>query len=184
MRIASLTLAACLVLVLSGLASAEMIDNPQYKGWAKRNPGSTATLKGKTVAMGHSMDMEMTQKLIEVKPDEVVIEASTVVSMAGNKMPAHTMKQTIPAKVEKDPANPNPDQPKIEWQEGEEKVEVMGKSLTCKVYESTMEQGGNTMKAKVWNSDEVPGGTVKMQVTMDGEVKSETTLELVSYEDK
>jgi hypothetical protein len=182
MRVVAIAL--CVLLAASSFAAAEMIDNPQYQGWAKRNPGSSAMLKGKTVAMGHTMDMEMTQKLIEVTPEEVVIEASTVMTMLGNKLPAQTMKQNIPAKVEKDPSAEDPTQPKVEWKEGEEKVEVMGKSFTCKVYESSMKQGNSTMVAKVWSTEEVPGGMVKMQATVDGDMKSETTMELVSYEDK
>ncbi|MEO6435062.1 MAG: hypothetical protein ABIP55_04780, partial [Tepidisphaeraceae bacterium] len=113
---------------------------------------------------GQKIATESTNKLLEKNADNVVIEISGTMEMLGQKRPIPAQKQTIPAKIEKQNIT----------ETGAEKVEAAGKSFDCKVYEmANQDPKTQGAKAKVWFANEVPGGVVKMEASMDqGSVKS------------
>ena len=85
-------------------------------------------------------------------------------------MPA--ARRDAPKQVEETPVAP--DQPKIEEKEGKETITVNGQSLACTWHETTMPNkiGDDTMTtvSKVWVSEQVPGGTAKMESETKGKV--------------
>jgi hypothetical protein len=123
-------------------------------------------------------EMTMTSKLVDMKPEEATVETTTKMVMMGNEstMPANTMK--VPAKVDSGKAGPAaPDMKNVK--EGTEKVDVGGKSYNCKTKEYDTEANGSKTHMKVWTSDEVPGGTVKMESTTTGQADTKMTMTLV-----
>lgn len=163
------------------VARAEQIDNPAYKKWSAYKPGTWVKHKTTADMAGQKTENEMTTKLVEVTPDKAVIEIAMSMTVGGQKMDMPAQKQEVPAKIEK-PAAPAADAPKADVKEGEEEVTVAGKTFKCKTTETTMKQGNNTTKSKVWMSDDVPQGMVKMQSSTEGDMKMSSNMELVAFE--
>ena len=163
-------------------------ENPEYKGWAAFKPGTTVKRHQVVSAAGTKQEMDLTTKLVELTADKAVVEDSIAMNVNGQAMNMPGNKRTIPAKLAGGapvtPAKPDANAPKASMKEGEEKVDVGGKSYKCKTVETTSPgpQGQGEVKGKVWTSPEVPGGLVKMTATTTGAVQSETTLTLVSIE--
>jgi hypothetical protein len=90
-------------------------------------------------------------------------------------MPA--MSTDVPAKIEKVAATPvTAEDPKPEVKESTEEVTAVDKKVKAKVTETTMNANGMKTVSKVWMSDEIPGGMVKMETTMDGAMKGSSTM--------
>jgi hypothetical protein len=180
--LSQILVAACVV-ACGSVAFAEQIDNPAYTAWAKFKPGTSVTTKTETVSkMGgteNKMEMTTTTKLVDLKPDEATIEMTTQMKMGGADMPASTTPpQKIPAKIDK-PADAGGTAPKVDKKEGTDKVEVGGKTYNTKTVETTTDANGMKTTAKVWQSDEVPGGMVKMESTTTGAMESTSKMTLV-----
>lgn len=166
--------------------SGELADNPQYASWARCQPGTSVTMAMDTSSGGQSMTMTMTQKLLEVKPDQVVLEMTGEMEMGGTKHNAPPRKMTLDAKVPKEQA-------KMAWmapnangtvkEAGNESVEAGGKSYDCKVMEFTGQVEGTKSKGKVWLNDEVPGQVVKTEMQTEGAVAATISM-LIKAVDK
>ncbi len=176
---------ACLSLVAT--ASAEMVDNPDYAHWSSFGAGSSATLTGMT-AMGQGdqkMQIESQRiiKLVSIDENQAVIEHSIVTKMPGMALPPMVHQETIPAKVEagqeQDMLNP---ESKIE--EGQETLEIDGKSYDTKWVSYKMTEQGVSMTAKSWYADDVPGRQVKLSAQGDGQMSFSSELELSAVEVK
>ncbi|HTL29438.1 MAG TPA: hypothetical protein VL282_09455 [Tepidisphaeraceae bacterium] len=156
-------------------ARAEQVANPQFDHWTKFGEGSSATVTTTIDAGGQKMSSESTNKLTAKAEDNLTVEISGSMEVAGQKHTIPTQTQKVTKMVEKADA---PQQ----VTEKTEKVEAAGKTFECKVYELTKAlPNGQTIKAKTWMSTDVPGGVVKM------EAKSETgnfTAVLKSFETK
>lgn len=135
------------------VASAELMDNPQFEAWKKFGIGSTQTMESTVLANGQQMKMTTTQELLEKKSDEITLNISAEMEISGQKQVMPPQRQNVPAKA------PNQEMNKI----GNEQVTAAGETFDATVYEM---EAGNGMKAKVWFSEKVPGGVV--QVTMEG----------------
>jgi hypothetical protein len=172
-------------MMLAGAARAE--NNPAYESWAKHKPGTMVKIKTVSDAAGNKTEIEQTMTLKDVNPERVVIEVATSMSMMGQKMdqPAQTMEikanEPAPASMTGKDTTDQP-KPDMTTKEGEETVTVAGKSVKCKVTETTMKQGDMTVHTKVWMSPEIPGMLVKMENKTEGSVASMTTTEIVALE--
>lgn len=189
-RVALFAVSFTLLAWLSPLASArteETADNPQYTSWASHKPGTTVTLAMATSAAGQSMNMTMVQKLLEVTPEQVVIEMTGEMEMGGQKQAAPVQKVTHKAKV-------SPEQAKMAWmapgakgtakEAGSETVQADGKSYACKVMEFTGESQGTGSKGKVWLSNDVPGQVVKAEMQTEGAMAATISMQLKSVGEK
>ena len=107
---------------------------------------------------------------------------------AGQKMdmPAQKMEipKAVPAAPPADPNAPKMDAPKADTKTSEESVTVAAGTFKTKLTESTMDVAGSKTTSKVWTSDDVPGGMVKMEATTDGAMKSTTKSELKAFDKK
>ena len=169
------------VLILAGGSwcyAAEQIENPQYKAWAKYKPGTTVTLKTETDMGGNKADMETTTTLSDLTAEKAVVETKMTMVAAGQKMEMPANKMDIPAKIDKvvDVAATMPDAPKADVKESTETLDIAGQKIKCKCVETKTTKDGTTSVAKVWTSEEVPGGLVKMDSTMDGTMKGTTKM--------
>jgi hypothetical protein len=170
--------------MLASAAFAAETDNPEYTGWSKFKPGTTVTMKSQSETKMQGMpdpmksEMTMTTKLVDMKPDAATVETTTKMVMMGNESTMPAQSRTIKAKTDATgtPTAP-PDMKNVK--EGTEKVEVGGKSYDCKTKEYDTEANGSKTHMKVWTSDEVPGGTVKMESTTTGQADTKMTMTLV-----
>lgn len=171
---------AVLVIALSA-AAARAGNNPMYDSWARHGVGTSVTQKGVTEMMGNKSEMEVTTTLLEKSPEKVVLETKTSMVAAGQKIDAGSTKVEILATAPV--ADPGQHQQhaegaKPETKESEESVAVAGKQYQAKVTETTMKQGEMTIWSKSWTSPEVPGMVLKTVSKTDGQMQSETTMEL------
>jgi hypothetical protein len=173
----TLCLAAALFCVHGFAAGvrAEQQDNQQYLHWAKFKPGSSVAMSGQMDANGQKLQIDMINVLVEVNKDKVVLESTSAVNIAGVDRKSPGRKRDVPAREEK----------KADVKQlGEEEIEAAGKKFKCKVMEGEADapnaQGGKA-KAKIWVTEEVPGGAVKMVVTSE---RGTMTFTLKSFEVK
>jgi hypothetical protein len=81
-------------------AAEEQVENPAYKSWKAQKPGTTVTLESSSAVAGQTFKVEISQKLVEVTPEEATVEVATKINVPGAPpQPARTV--TIPAKVDK-----------------------------------------------------------------------------------
>ena len=179
MRLRPILLFAAIALIgFSGTAMAEeMVDNPAYKAWASYKPGTSVTRKMNTEMSMNNMKMEstMTQKLLEVTAEKVVVETAMENGMPrrGGLCPMAPHKADIPAKIEKsklDSALASDDgKAKVtNVKDGTDTVEVKGTKLDAKTKDMDVEMEKEGMKMtghiKQWLTDTIPGGNARMVV--------------------
>jgi phosphomevalonate kinase len=185
MTVRQFGLGALVALAAFALAPAaragEMVDNPEYKMWSGFKAGSSVTMKMVTEASGMKTEMEQTTTLLEISGDKAVLETKGKMVVSGNAMDMPAQKRDVPAKVEK-VAGGEGKAPEVK--ESNEEVSVGGKSLKCKKTESTSESNGMKTTSMVWMSDEIPGGTAKMESSTTGAATSKTVMEAVKWEAK
>jgi len=162
------------------LCAEEKVDNPEYKHWAQFKPGSFSCLKNVVTTMGMKSETTMTTTLKEVTAEKVVVEVEVVTVVAGQTMKVPPEKREIPAKIETVKAQEQIE-PKGKIKEGKEKIEVAGKKIETKWVETELKQDKMVVKSKVWSSDDVPGQVVKIVMSTDGDVKSQTEGSVVKF---
>jgi hypothetical protein len=150
----------------------ETRPNPPYKNWSAFNVGAYSTLK--SVLIDHSGDdpntidatarpegafeQFTTYKMLSKSPEKIVIAQTDTDIEPGSEIEHSPAKITYSATVSAaKPSNAGVSGVK----EGEEDVEVAGKTIKCHWVESTVKAGDETSSEKLWWSDDVPGGTVK-----------------------
>ena len=170
-------------------ATARAEDNPAYTQWAKYKPGTSTTIAMTSDAGGQTSKMETKSTLAEVTPDKVVIDVVTSMVAAGQKMDMPAQKMEI--KKVMDPTPPmdpetqkQVDAAKANSKTSDESVTVAAGTFKTKCTETTADMNGMKTTSKVWTSDEVPGGMIKMEATTDGAMKSKTTSELKAFDKK
>lgn len=180
-----LFLSAALTCGLAAMATAEQIDNPQYTQWAKFKVGAYVTMKSTTDMGEFKTENEMTTKLISLTPEKAVIEMTGFSIAMGNKVEMPPQTTEIPAKMDKPelPAglDPGAEGPKPTTSEGEEEVTIDGRTVKCKWFQSVIEDGGNKTVSKSWICEDVPGGVVKVETTMEGQTKMTSATWVVSF---
>lgn len=135
-------------------AQEEKVENPQYKAWASFKAGSWVKHKMVMDAGGRAMEIETTATLLEVTPEKLILEQKQKMDVGGRTMELPAKREEVAAKVEKGKC-------KIKVTEKQEELTVAGKTLKCTLWETEMEQGGDTMQGKSWVSPEIPGGTAQ-----------------------
>jgi hypothetical protein len=153
----------------------EQMDNPQFLAWKKFDVGasSTLTMTIESGQQGFAMELETVQKLAEKADDHVVLEATPTMKILDNVQQLPAQRQNVPSKTEKKDLKKFPD----------EKVKAAGQTFVCKVYQMKQPnpRGGGEIEAKVWMSDKVPGGTVKLEGTAE---RAKFIMLLKSFSDK
>lgn len=173
-------------MLLCNIARADQVENPAYKAWAKFAVGSSATLTMKTEAAGQTTTVQSKQTLSSLDDAKAVIQVET--SMVFNGQTINTPAQKIEIQKTVDTSAAGAGQknidPKALENATEESVTVPAGTFKAKVIESTFSQAGSNFKSKVWYTEDVPGGVVKMESSSDGAVKSTVSSELAAVEKK
>lgn len=185
--VAAVALLCSLCLAGTSLAQEELVDNPQYMSWSQHKPDTTVSMKMVTNMAGQTMNMDIVQTLKEVTPEKAVVEVKTTMDMMGQKQDMPAQSVDIKAKVTKaeaDKANLPAGADGESKDLANETVTVAGKDYDCKVTEFAGEQNGMKTKGRVWRSELVPGGVVKVDMTMEGAQSGDMKMELVSVDTK
>ena len=178
---------ACLGLAAARAADADdLVTNPRYKGWADFKPGATVTHKEKTRFPAGSPEgkyypegvdeRDITYKLVSMTPDRAVVETVVLDYELLSQVEEAPTRVIYPAKVKRQYVEEAHEQLKVK--EGNEDIEVQGKTYKCEWYETTrMTADGEVVTRKRWIAAEMPGGIVKeVTVTKKGDqVVAETT---------
>lgn len=174
-------LAACVLAAAptAGFA-AEKIDNPEFKSWAGYKPGASVTLKTVTDFAGNKTESLMTNKLVEVGADKLVIETTTVTKVAGMEIAGPPFKRDVPKMLDGPTGKPaaTVGKPEGTFENGTEEVKIAGTAIKTKWYKFKLEKPVQSL-GQTWMSDEVPGMIVKSVTKLEGQVASTTTMELV-----
>ena len=186
-----LSIAACVAGLSGAAVRAEQVDNPAYTAWAKFKPGTTVTYsQSMDMAMPAGMPAGMappqttlTEKLVEVKPEGVVLEVSSETKMMGQTHTMPARQQEVPAKIDKENVGmpPNVKGEVKDMKEGTDKVDVNGKSVDATTREMTVvatEPQPMTAHIKMWQAEDVPGGTVKVVTEITEPMKATSTMKL------
>lgn len=165
----------------------EQVDNPIYKAWASHKPGTTVVTKSTFDFGGNNNESTVTQKLVSVAPDKVVVERTTEGGFGGGG--GQPVQQDIPAKIAKGqegvlPAgfgrgrgrggNAAPPPAPTDMKTGTDKVTVGDKTYDANTREYGMmlpgRGGGEGTKTtvKAWYSNDVPGGLLKSETKGSG----------------
>jgi hypothetical protein len=153
--------ALCVMFALSlalSVARADQIDNPLYKAWSSYKVGSNKTLSSTmTVGPGIEVKMDLIVTLKTVADDHVTVETVSSSTVNGQSHQAPPRSADYPVKIDD----------KSLTDVGSDTVSAMGKKFDCKVLSLKSGAAGvaSTGSAKVWLSDDVPGGVVQIQAT-------------------
>lgn len=165
---------------IRGEQGKDSMENPPYKNWASFKVGASVTLKQTIVdksgddpsridatarPAGAVVQMN-TYKLILSTPQMVVVEMTQSDVEPGSEVEHAPVKVTYAAKVDQKFAEGKLPKSKVGgFKEGEEELEVAGKKIKCQWVESEIKAGNETSLARIWTSNEVPGGIVKQTTT-------------------
>jgi hypothetical protein len=164
-------LAAAVLLAPAAFAADDKkVENPEFKTWSKFKADTKVVLKMSSDAGGMKFETTVTNKLVEVKDDKVVVETESSTKINGTDFNQPAQKRDVPKEVEKDKlpkgVDPKSDKPEGTTEEGKEKLKVGGTEYECKWYKFKSKQklptGDEEVEGQIWMSDDVPGKLVKM----------------------
>jgi hypothetical protein len=167
----TLLIACCGLLALSAYAKADQIDNPRFTAWARFGVGSSETIDATVNNGGFQMEIELQFTLADKADDHVDLNVTSSVVVMGQPH-SNTHQETVPAKIDSGNVQQLPN----------ESVDAAGKTFDCKVYQIP-DMRNQQAKAKIWASEQVPGGLVKMEAT-GPQGNATVTYLLKSYEAK
>lgn len=171
-----------LALVAAALSVAavqdEMVENPEYKGWAGQKAGAWVSFKVNTDAGTMQMASTMTFKLKEMTAEKAVVDSVTVMEMGGKKVETPSTRP-VPAKVKKGTNSEGAKYEKIG--EGDEEVEVKGTKYACHWVEMKVEGKSGPSTIKIWTNDKIIGGAAKLVMTMEKPQKMTMTMIAVDW---
>lgn len=160
-----------------------MVDNPHYLAWSKHKPGTQVDLDMNLLAGGQRVTTNVTMTLLELTPEKAVVQSVAKMNIPGfpnaqEQKQEHTFQAKVP-KSEAEAADLPPGASGESKDVGTETIQVNGKSYETQVREFTGTVQGQTATGKIWRSDQVPGGLVKMESTGPN-MKVEMVLKKVS----
>lgn len=159
-------------------AQDEMIENPEYKGWASQKVGAWVKQKLSNDMGTMKVEGDMTTTLKELTPEKAVLEVKTVVDVMGQKNES-SMTRTAPVKIRKGTDGHGG---KVETiAEGDEELTIKDKKYKCHWIQMKITSKQGTMMAKNWRSDQIPGGSVKLEINSEGPPKTTMTLNVTEW---
>ncbi len=169
-------------LLVSTAAHAEKMKNPEYAKWEKFKPGAFARLEGNGGSPGHVVNQKMTITLLELTVEKAVIETKMALESYGRKFDTPAEKREIRSTVETGEAAKTDDTNDngATVSKSSEKLTIGEKTYDCQVTEVVINKPGAKVTVKTWWSEEVPGGQVRIDRTIEGKSKPLTTSMLIA----
>lgn len=172
-------LLGCLALCLAAAPAArgdeppktKKIANPEYANWSKFAVGAFVELTSTSESMGQKSSTTMTHKLVELTAQKAVIETAMQIPGIPAEYAPKPQRRDVAREIEvPDVQLPAAPPPEFETKEGEETIDVGGKPIKCKTFETTVKAGDMTTRSKTWTSDDLPGTTARMESRTEGKV--------------
>jgi hypothetical protein len=177
MRLAPLASVVCVVLA-AGSARADEIENPEFTNWAKFKAGASVTLSSTVHINGKPTTQRLTQTLVEVAKDKVVIATEVTIEVQGMVLAPNALQREVPKTVKLKKGEKKDDalagRPAGTVEEGTETLKLAGTEVKARWFRYK----GEAFEGTVWVSDAVPGRVVKHMRTEGGEVPVNSILEL------
>ena len=163
----------------------ETIENAEFTSWSKFKKGTTITTKVSQTAGGMTTETTFTLTLADVAADKVVLDSSTVIKAMGMEFKQPAVKRDVPKTIALPKGTPKPPAPGTKpegtYGEGTETLKVGGTEVKAKWYKVKSDMGGIKSDVKMWVSEDIPGGMVKMEATTSAPAASESKLEIVEF---
>lgn len=150
----------------------KLVENPEFKNWAKFKPGTVLVMKNTNDIPGAKSEVTITRKLVEVKEDKLVIEVEMTLLLNSKPAPGQPptkteLRKEVKASELKSFTWAQTGLPPEATEDGTEKVKVGGTEYECKRYKFKSKYtppGGKEEEGEgqVWVSDDVPGRIVKV----------------------
>jgi hypothetical protein len=179
-----MSVAAGLFLVMTACSSAraqEKVENPAYAAWSKFKPNTAVKYKNinKVVVMGNEVvsESDLTQTLLEVTEDKVVVQYDVVTKTMGMEFKTPPSKQEYPRLIPLKPGQKkeNVGKPDNLLEEGSETIKVPAGEFKTKWTKNKVED----RVLQNWLSDTVPGTLVKSATTIGNGFTGTNVMELV-----
>ena len=147
-------------------ASAELVDDLTYKQWQSFPKGTTIVRRTTTRSgkVSRQTVSHTTLKLLDKTDDVIVIEEQThTLRSTGETVQNEPMTFRYSRKIPLPPNIRKEDwgKPQGIQQEGEEELEVLGKTYRCRFYKYTSSTEAGEMQTTIWISPEIPGGLAR-----------------------
>ena len=165
-----------------------MVDNPHYLAWSRFKPGTQVEMDMSVGVGGQKMVTKVAMTLSDVSAERAVVDTVARISVpglpgAGDREEKQT--RTFAAKVHQSEAERAfmPSNAIGESREtGTETVAAAGREYRCTVREFDGTIQNQPAKGKMWRSERVPGGLVKMEAS--GAPNLTVTMELKGVREK
>lgn len=163
-------------------ATAEEVEHPIYRSWAKHPIGTTITLRSVTISGGHTIVTTNRTRLVKLTASAAELETTMTSDGTGKvvESPPQTYSQRrmfpLFAGMTKDDIGKPPKTSK----NGEETLKLVGKEIKTRWFDSTGQTEVGKSSTRTWMSDDVPGKLVKA-VTQVPAAKNSTTVELIEF---
>lgn len=178
--IAKLSAAVFASCALASAATAEEVEHPAYKSWARHPVGTSVTLRSVTTTQGVTNVTTNTTTLVKLTESEAVLETVMTSDATGRvvETPAQTYVQRrmfpLFAGVKKEDVG----KPPGSSTHGEETVKLAGKEYKATWFDSNGRVEAGATSSRTWLSEDVPGRLLKA-VTRVPKADNVTTVELI-----
>jgi hypothetical protein len=176
---------AATFLLPSSLLAQDKVENPTFANWAKFKKGTSVTMKSVNTVLGMTSESVITNTLIEVGSDKLVLEISSAVKANGMEFKSPPIKQELTKTIELPKGVKKEDfhagKPPGTYEEGTETIKVGGTDVKTKWYKFKAEMDGTKTEAKTWISDDMPGMMVKTEMNITGKFASTMKMEVVEF---
>jgi len=184
MQLTHVVVIGAVLACLSPLQAQEMVENPEFTSWSKFKKGTSVTMKSTRVTKTKASEVIITNTLIDVGVDKLVIESSSVVKNEKEKdfktePEKREVKRIIPLPKSLTKEDFVASKPPGTTDEGTETLKFGTLELKTKWYKYSAEVAGIKIEGKRWVSSEMTVSIVKNEMTTTGEFSETNKLELL-----
>lgn len=176
-----LLLTSLVLVSASSAVRADEIENPEFTNWAKFKAGASMTLTSTVHINGKPTKQSLTETLVEVTKDKVVIATEVTITVQGQVLAPNALQREVPKTLKLKKGEKKEDvlagRPAGTVEEGNETLKLAGTEVKARWFRYKAEACEGT----VWVSDAVPGRVVKHMRTEGGEVPVNSQLELSAF---
>lgn len=163
------------------LKAQDKVENPEFLSWSKVSAKTTLTFRATQTTGGTTTILEQTRTLIEVRPNEVVVELGNLVTKNGMQTIQPVRNFTVPRFVPlpkgvtpKEFAAGNPVGAK---EHPPQRRKVGDVEYNVRRYTHVKDAEEGHVETTMWLSDEIPGRIVRMEVRQTRDGKMTTAVE-------
>lgn len=161
-------------------AQREQAENPTYRNWNGFAPGTAVTYRSWTESAEGKSEVLVTYELLDRTEEKIVINMTTIAQLNDEKIkhPPQRLENRRFFRLPPGVSEAEFGKPRGVLAEGEETVEVSGRSFKTKWYRArTTGDAGETFTTS-WSSEQIPGRLVK-SISETPKTRSVTKVELV-----